>query len=88
MTRREHSPSDHPSRVGPVKQALRQVGQVSRFLTGNRLFIRNPFCVRPAPISFTATFREVLVCCRDHFAVDPAQWGFGAPRASKPFCAA
>jgi hypothetical protein len=29
--------------------------------------------VCPAPISFTAAFREVLLCCRDHLTVDPAR---------------
>ncbi len=34
---RKNSPSDHPSRIGPGKQALRQVGQGSRFWTGSGL---------------------------------------------------
>ena len=33
-------------------------------------------CVRPAPMMRTGALREVLVCCRDHFAVDPARRGF------------
>jgi hypothetical protein len=37
MATREDGPSDRPSRIGPVKRALRRVGQVSRFLTQNRL---------------------------------------------------
>jgi hypothetical protein len=44
--------------------------------------------VCPAAMRLTGTLREVLVCSRDQFTVDPAQWGFGAPRASKPFCSA
>jgi hypothetical protein len=42
MATRENSPSEHPSRIGPGKQALRQVGQVSRFRAGSRLPRRNP----------------------------------------------
>jgi hypothetical protein len=38
--------------------------------------------VCPAPTSFTATFSEVLVCRRDHFAVDPARRGFAADGTS------
>jgi len=54
MATRENSPSAQASRIGPGKQALRQVGQVSRFLTGSRLFIPNPIatqsitCIRAA----------------------------------------
>jgi len=77
----ENSASDRPSRIGPGKQASRQAWQVSRFRTGRRPVIPDPFCVRPAPMMHTGAAGEILVCCRDLFAVGPAQRGVALSRA-------
>jgi len=49
---------------------------------GSRLFIPNPFCVRPAPMMRKGALGGNLVCCRDHFAADPTRRGFAADCAS------
>jgi len=43
---------------------------------GRRLFIPNPFCVRPAPMMRIEAFGEIFVCCRDQFADGPRRRGF------------
>ncbi len=47
---------------------------------GSRLIIPNPLCVHSALMMLTGAAREVLFCCWDHFAVEPARWDFGTTR--------
>jgi hypothetical protein len=39
----------------------------------SRLFIPNPYCVRPAPMMLIGAPRETLVSCQDRYPVGPAE---------------
>jgi len=47
-----------------------------------RLFIPNPFCVRPPPAMRTVGPGEILVCYPDRFPVGPTRRSFAADPAS------
>jgi hypothetical protein len=68
--------------VGRLRSTLRRLYWPAAIFWESQLFIPNPFCVRPAAMMRTGALGETLVCCGDHFTVDPARRGVAAVGAS------
>jgi len=79
------NPAKYPlsivSECAVVRPEVRIAPAHSSIIT-RRFFIPNPSSVRPAPMMRIGALGEIFVCCRDHFAVDPALRGFAADSAS------